>query len=418
MTPSTGRTLASRIRRLAVSAGSLALAASLAFATPAFAASSDAAVPSGPMDSIPAPVSALSQASSREATASVRAAVDESYWAWPVPSLGVDHISQGFEGHGALDIWGAHGTEIVASRAGVVSSVETTDYLDGYGICVVIYHYDGTSTLYGHLSSRIVEPGMEVQAGQVIGYMGSTGWSTGDHLHFEIITGTREGWIWDGIEIDPYPHVVTDGVANPVPAGELEEGCYWDVDYDDPGCWYAPYVREATDRGLMSGSSGLFRPEEQISRGEVFTVIYRAATGATAQDAPAGINTTPLVDNAPGQYCTAALNWAYAQGILRPSDNQARPDDAITREELATIMQRYAANVRGADVSADLSVLFGAADFDSVSEWARASLAWTATHDILSGRVQADGTTLLAPAEAATRAEMAKIVVTTLRTVG
>ena len=67
-----------------------------------------------------------------------------------------------------------------------MSSVETTDYLDGYGICVVLYHHDGTSSLYAHMSSRIVEPGQEVQAGQVLGYVGSTGWSTGPHLHFEV----------------------------------------------------------------------------------------------------------------------------------------------------------------------------------------------------------------------------------------
>jgi hypothetical protein len=55
----------------------------------------------------------------------------------------------------------------------------------GYGNCVVIRHHNGIETLYGHLSARLVKPGDPVNAGQIIGLGGSTGHSTGPHLHFE-----------------------------------------------------------------------------------------------------------------------------------------------------------------------------------------------------------------------------------------
>ncbi|HIR01784.1 MAG TPA: peptidoglycan DD-metalloendopeptidase family protein [Candidatus Aveggerthella stercoripullorum] len=398
---------------LAAVAAAFALTLTIAFAAPAGALPGVLqSTSAGPQDD-----SAV-QAVPREASVDARAAVDDAYWAWPLPSVGTDHISQGFEGHGALDIWESEGAPIVASRSGVVSSVETTDYLDGYGICVVLYHHDGTSSLYAHMSSRIVEPGQEVEAGQVLGYVGSTGWSTGPHLHFEIITGTVLGWIWNGVEVDPYPYIVTNGVPNAVVAEPLEENSYWDVDYNDLGCWYAPFVKQATEMGLMAGTNDYFRPEDHISRGEVLTVLYRAATDASATDAPAYVNTTPFVDNTPGQFYTAAVNWAYRAGILSASSSEARPDDLITREELATFMHRYAQNVRYANAWADPSILNAALDVYEVSDWARSALAWTASTNILSGRVQGDGSTLLAPQEAATRAEMAKIIVVTIQTVG
>ena len=413
MTPHTFGASSRRTTLLAVTAAVFAFVLMLAFAAPAGALpgvlQSESA---GPQDD------GTAQVAPREASATARAAVDDAYWAWPLPSVGTDHISQGFEGHGALDIWEVEGAPIVASRSGVVSSVETTDYLDGYGICVVLYHHDGTSSLYAHMSSRIVEPGQEVQAGQVLGYVGSTGWSTVPHLHFEIITGTVLGWIWDGVEVNPYPYIVTDGVPNAVVAEPLEENSYWDVDYNDPACWYAPFVKQVTEMNLMAGTNGYFRPEDHISRGEVLTVLYRAATDASASDAPAHVNTTPFVDNTTGQFYTAAVNWAYEVGILTPGGTEARPDDLITREELATFVHRYAQNVRYATAWADPSILDSAVDSYEVSGWARPAMAWTSSVNILSGRGQSDGTTALAPKDAATRAEMAKIIVTTIQTVG
>lgn len=100
---------------------------------------------------------------------------------WPVSGW----ISQGYWwGHRAIDIANDVGTAIKAADVGYVSFAGWTDI--GYGYLVVLDHANGYQTYYAHLSDFFVAAGQTVQAGQVIGAMGSTGNSTGPHLHFEI----------------------------------------------------------------------------------------------------------------------------------------------------------------------------------------------------------------------------------------
>jgi murein DD-endopeptidase MepM/ murein hydrolase activator NlpD len=101
------------------------------------------------------------------------------YW----PTSGV--LTQGYwYGHRAIDIGGPVGTAIVASDGGYVSFAAWTDI--GYGYLIVIDHGNRYTTYYAHLSNIFVWEGQAVSAGQTIGAMGSTGNSTGPHLHFEI----------------------------------------------------------------------------------------------------------------------------------------------------------------------------------------------------------------------------------------
>ena len=91
----------------------------------------------------------------------------------------------GGEGHSGLDLGAPKGTPIHAARDGVVSSVVDSGS-SGYGYHVVIDHGDGMVTLYGHCSKVYVRSGQAVKQGDVIAAVGSTGRSTGNHLHFEI----------------------------------------------------------------------------------------------------------------------------------------------------------------------------------------------------------------------------------------
>ncbi|MBN1385270.1 MAG: M23 family metallopeptidase [Elusimicrobia bacterium] len=85
--------------------------------------------------------------------------------------------------HEGLDLAKSYGTPIRSASDGRVGFA---GYRIGYGRMVVVYHKDGFSTLYGHLKSYCVQAKQCVKAGQVIGEMGSSGYSTGPHLHFEV----------------------------------------------------------------------------------------------------------------------------------------------------------------------------------------------------------------------------------------
>ncbi len=131
---------------------------------------------------------------------------------WPCP--GHTYLTSLFEewrgasNHGALDIadGSVYGASVIACQSGTV--MYTNEYCPhdygkfescgcggGYGKYVMIDHGNGKMSIYGHLSDVVAYPGQQVSAGQLIGYVGSTGYSTGPHLHFEL----RK----DGVRYDP-----------------------------------------------------------------------------------------------------------------------------------------------------------------------------------------------------------------------
>lgn len=97
-------------------------------------------------------------------------------------------IKKRWRHHSGVDYAAAHGTAVMAAGNGKVVSA---GWNGGYGKAVVIRHPSGTETLYGHLSAFGVRAGQDVSAGRVIGNVGSTGQSTGPHLHYEVRRGGR-----------------------------------------------------------------------------------------------------------------------------------------------------------------------------------------------------------------------------------
>ena len=94
-----------------------------------------------------------------------------------------DHV------HGGLDIAAPYGTNIKAAAEGKVSY---SGWMSGYGYLIIIDHANGVQTYYGHCSKLYASVGDEVAAGDVIAAVGSTGNSTGNHLHLEIrLNGTK-----------------------------------------------------------------------------------------------------------------------------------------------------------------------------------------------------------------------------------
>ncbi len=124
---------------------------------------------------------------------------------WPTPGyytitspfgMRLHPILKTYRVHTGMDIGAPMGSFVLAANSGVVSKAT---YSTSYGNLVMINHGNGISTAYAHGSEILVEEGQEVNRGDIIMKVGSTGWSTGPHLHFEIIV--------NGVKIDPYPYV-------------------------------------------------------------------------------------------------------------------------------------------------------------------------------------------------------------------
>jgi murein DD-endopeptidase MepM/ murein hydrolase activator NlpD len=94
--------------------------------------------------------------------------------------------TQGLHGYNGVDLANRTGTPIMASSAGTVVVAKMGGWNSGYGNYVVLSHDNGTQTLYAHASSLAVSVGETVAQGDVIAYVGSTGRSTGPHVHFEV----------------------------------------------------------------------------------------------------------------------------------------------------------------------------------------------------------------------------------------
>lgn len=135
----------------------------------------------------------------------------ETGFIWPVPTVRnvIDYFGnrwfeeeQRYENHKGIDINkpGCGGEAVVASAGGTV--LQAGDRNDGYGECVIIDHGNGLITRYAHNRSIAVNAGDEVVQGQVISYIGQTGWATGDHCHFEVRI--------NGEPVDPMNYVSMD----------------------------------------------------------------------------------------------------------------------------------------------------------------------------------------------------------------
>ena len=114
------------------------------------------------------------------------------------------------EGHHGIDIAKIGIVPILATASGTVSRVQPDKTFGTYGNMVTIKHAGGWESLYGHLARYIVKRGQSVKQGQIIGYMGNTGGSTGQNLHFELHKG---GWNNDySNEVNPLHYYVDPDV--------------------------------------------------------------------------------------------------------------------------------------------------------------------------------------------------------------
>ena len=170
-----------------------------------------------------------------------------------------------------------------------------------------------------------------------------------------------------------------------------------DVDEND---WFYDEVVYVYENGLMNGvENNQFAPNTATNRAMLATILYRLA------GEPAVSGDLPFTDVESGTWYTDAVLWAAQNGIVNGlGENTFAPMNTLTREQLVTMLYRYA-EAEGYDVSAaaDLS---GYPDADKVQTYAQEAMSWAVGAGLLQGR---DGG-LLAPAGQSTRAELATIL--------
>ena len=187
---------------------------------------------------------------------------------------------------------------------------------------------------------------------------------------------------------------------------------FTDVDYS---LYYGPTVAAAAKDGLMSGYSGStnFGPEDVMTRGQLATVLWRAACPdeAAAYDEAGAANETGMGDVEGGKYYTAAANWAVSAGVINGFEvdghREFRPDEAVTMEQFACIMANLAGAAEGYDASG-LGARY--VDATSISTWAASSVAYDGDQGWFSGYENPDGTRELKPYEALSRGRAATML--------
>jgi LysM repeat protein len=152
-----------------------------AVATPAVAKKSAAAVSTAAKKSA-TPAKGSKSAGSSEPYLGGSGPAIAGYYGLPVHGI----ITQGIHGYNGVDIGAPSGTPIDAAAGGTVIVAKSGGYNGGYGSYVVIQHPNGTQTLYAHMSAVLTTVGATVTQGENIGRVGTTGDSTGNHLHFEV----------------------------------------------------------------------------------------------------------------------------------------------------------------------------------------------------------------------------------------
>ncbi len=180
-------------------------------------------------------------------------------------------------------------------------------------------------------------------------------------------------------------------------SGAAASQSFTDVKSSD---WFFNAVNYVKEKGLMNGSSTTeFSPNQATTRGMIVTILYRLA------GSPEVTIDDEFSDVKSGTYYEDAIAWANANNIaFGYSNGNFGPNDTITREQLATILYRYA-NFMGYDVS-KTSDLSGFSDAAKVSSYAQEAFSWVNAAEMITGT----STTTLSPTGAATRAQVATIL--------
>ena len=177
-------------------------------------------------------------------------------------------------------------------------------------------------------------------------------------------------------------------------------GSDWKNPYDDvkDGSWYYDYVKTVTEAGLMNGQGSGFGPDGKLTRAMMVTILYRMS------GSPEVTGENPFTDVPAGTWYSDAVLWAYDKGIVKgTSETTFAPTADITRQDMATIIARYAAAFQIELKAADGSTF---SDDSAIAGYAKDAVYSMKASGILSGK----GNDRFDPQGTTTRAETAKVI--------
>ena len=212
---------------------------------------------------------------------------------------------------------------------------------------------------------------------------------------------TEPGWYWAQINImTNAKYVENDAKIVLATAFQVEKTAnFADVPAD---AWYAEYVYKASNERYMNGvAKGIFAPEQPMQRSEFARVVFNMAGNVPH----VGVEyPTQFADVPANAWYAEAVEWAARYGIVTgTSATTFDPTGTITREQIATMLYRYAGN----GAQADLTVLDQFSDADQISEYAKNAMAWAVEEGYMNGK----GENNLDPQGTALRCEIAKLAV-------
>ena len=224
---------------------------------------------------------------------------------------------------------------------------------------------------------------------------------TGNHTITVTFTRISSGGGSTGGGTAFYPTPIPGGAPSVV--GKDLFAPFQDLEYNQ---WYSDYVWYMLDHQLMNGiASDLFSPNGVVTRGMLVTILYRM------ENQP-NIDVTEIFDDViPGAWYTDAVLWAANSGLVTGYDREHfGPSDPITREQLATILWRYA-QFKKYDVHSKGTVMPNFLDREYISDYAGQAISWSHERGIINGRPG----NLLDPGGSATRAEVCAMLVRFMR---
>lgn len=216
--------------------------------------------------------------------------------------------------------------------------------------------------------------------------------SRGNEIDLDARSATRFTFTMPGGKVTVEASFVREGGQPQVP-----QTTFADV---PASAWYYNAVEYVYENGLMSGvSGGRFAPNDTLTRAMLVQTLY-AMEGRPAA-ASAG-----FADVASGDWYASAVNWAAANGVVSGvSETGFGPNNALTREQLALILYRYA-QYKGYDTTQGGMAIREFADYGSISSWAAEAMSWAVNAGLISGV----GGNQIAPTGTATRAQVAQIL--------